>query len=190
MSKRFSNPFMEAILVALISKALIFSLGFAASYIIEGPSSPLAILMRQFCRWDSPHYIDVAKYWYVNVGEQRFFIVFFPLYPLLIKLTTFDWQYANISALLISNVSSIIAVVYLFKLVKLDFEDDVAKRAVFYLSIFPTAYFLCAIYSEGLFLALVVACTYYARLEKWPLASFLGMLASLTRIKAFRFYQH
>lgn len=57
-----------------------------------------------------------------------------------------------------------------------------AERAVFYLSIFPTAYFLCAIYTEGLFLALVTACIYYARLEKWPLAGFLGMLASLTRI--------
>ncbi|MEM2969511.1 MAG: glycosyltransferase family 39 protein [Candidatus Bathyarchaeia archaeon] len=182
MPKRFSNPFMEAILVTLISKVLIFSLGFAASYIIEGPSSPLAILMRQFCRWDSPHYIDIAKNWYVNVGEQRFFIVFFPLYPLLIRLTTFDWEYVNLSALLVSNLSSIIAVIYLFKLVKLDFEDDAAKRAVFYLSIFPTAYFLCATYAESLFLALAVACMYCARLGRWSLAGLLGMLASLTRI--------
>ncbi|MGC8832347.1 MAG: hypothetical protein ACP5PQ_07190, partial [Thermoproteota archaeon] len=136
----------------------------------------------QFCHWDSPHYIDIAKNWYVNVGERRFFIVFFPLYPLLIRLTTFDWQYVNLSALVVSNVSSIIAAIYLLKLAKLDFEDDVAKRAVLYLSIFPTAYFLCAIYTEALFLALVVACVYYARLENWHLAGFLGMLSSLTRI--------
>ncbi|MEM3627452.1 MAG: hypothetical protein QXZ25_05440 [Candidatus Bathyarchaeia archaeon] len=142
----------------------------------------MSIVMRQFCRWDSPHYIDIAKNWYVNVGEQRFFIVFFPLYPLLIRLTTFDWQYVNLSALLISNVSSIVAAAYLFKLARLDFGDDAARRAVFYLSIYPTAYFLCAIYTEGLFLALVTACIYYARMEKWPLAGFLGMLASLTRI--------
>ncbi|MEM3601589.1 MAG: hypothetical protein QXN87_02835 [Candidatus Bathyarchaeia archaeon] len=182
MHRRFSNPLTSAVLVGLISKVLIFSLGFAGTYFNEGPAPPLKILMRQFCRWDGLHLIDVARYWYVNVGEQRFFIVFFPLYPLLIRLTTFDWQYASLSALLISNVSSIIAVVYLFKLVRLDFEDDVAKRTVFYLCIFPTAYFLCAVYTEGLFLALAVACIYYARLEKWPLAGFLGMLASLTRI--------
>jgi len=79
-------------------------------------------------------------------------------------------------------VSSVVAMVYLFKLAKLDFEDDVAKRAVIYLSVYPTAYFMCAIYTEGLFLALVTACFYYARLGKWSLAGFLGMLASLTRI--------
>ncbi|MCS7114440.1 MAG: mannosyltransferase family protein [Nitrososphaerota archaeon] len=165
-----------------MSKVLIFSLGFAVTCLNEGPAPPLEILMRQFSRWDSPHYIDIAKNWYVNVGEQRFFIVFFPLYPLLIRLTTFDWKYANLTALLISNVNSIIAAIYLFKLVKLDFEDEVAVRAVLYLCIFPTAYFLCAIYTESLFLALAIACIYYARLEKWPLAGFLGMLASLTRI--------
>ncbi|MEM3665629.1 MAG: hypothetical protein QW222_00940 [Candidatus Bathyarchaeia archaeon] len=178
----FSSPLKAVVSTVLISKVLIFSLGFVVTYLNEGPSSPLSIVMRQFCRWDSPHYIDIAKNWYVNVGEQRFFIVFFPLYPLLIRLTTFDWQYVNLSALLISNVSSIVAAAYLFKLARLDFGDDAARRAVFYLSIYPTAYFLCAIYTEGLFLALVTACIYYARMEKWPLAGFLGMLASLTRI--------
>lgn len=118
MSRRFSDPFNVAILAVLMSKVLIFSLGFMATYLTEGPSSPLLILMRQFCRWDSPHYIDIAKNWYVNVGEQRFFIVFLPLYPLLIRLTTFDWQYVNLSALFVSNVSSIVAVAYLFKLAK------------------------------------------------------------------------
>jgi len=181
MHLRF-KPLATAILSMLIVKALIFSAGFVTTYLQEGPAPPLETVMRQFCRWDSPHYIDIAKNWYVNVGEQRFFIVFFPLYPLLIRLTTFNWRYVNLSALLISNVSSIIAAISLFKLVKLDFEDDVAKWAVFYLSIFPTAYFMCAIYTEGLFLALAVTCIYFARLEKWPLAGLLGMQASLTRI--------
>jgi Gpi18-like mannosyltransferase len=137
--------------------------------------------MRQFSRWDSSNYIDIAKNWYVNEGEQRFFIVFFPLYPVLIRLTTFNFEYINLSALLVSNVSSIFAAVYLFKLAKLDFDDDVAKKAVLYLSIFPTAYFLSAIYTEGLFLALVIASVYYARVEKWPLAGFLSLFAALTR---------
>lgn len=178
----FSESFKKCFLIVLLSRALIFSLGFAATYFNEGPSPPLTVVMRQFCQWDSPHYIDIAKNWYVNVGEQRFFIVFFPLYPLLIRLTVFDWHYVNLSALLVSNISSIIATIYLFKLTKLDFKEDVAKRAVLYLSFFPTAYFLCAIYTEGLFLALAISCVYYARLEKWPLAGLLGMLASLTRI--------
>ncbi len=168
--------------LSIVIKVLIFSLGFIITWLNVGPSSPISTLMNQFCRWDSPHYIDIAKNWYVNVGEQRLFIVFFPLYPALIRLTTFDFQYINVSALLISNVSSIIAMVYLFKLAKLDFGDEISKRAVLYLNVFPTAYFLAAIYTEGLFLALVIACFYYARMGKWPLAGLLGMFSSLTRM--------
>jgi len=179
---RIPYPVKVAIPSSLVIKFLIFSLGFVVTWLNQGPSSPLSIVMNQFYRWDSPHYIDIAKNWYVNVGEQRLFIVFFPLYPALIKLTTFDYQYINLSALLISNVSSLVAIVYLFKLTNIDFGDSISRRAVLYLNIFPTAYFLCAIYTEGLFLAAVIACFYYARMGKWPLAGLLGMFSSLTRI--------
>jgi len=180
--KRIPYSLKIAILIFLIVKVFVFSLGFAVSYLYVGPSPPLSIIMRQFDHWDSPHYIDIAKNWYVNEGDQRNFIVFFPLYPLLIRLTTFSFEYINLSALIVSNVSSILAAVYLFKLAKLDFNDDVAKRSVLYLSVFPTAYFLSAIYTEGLFFALVIASVYYARVKKWPLAGFLSLLAALTRL--------
>jgi hypothetical protein len=87
-----------------------------------------------------------------------------------------------LSALLISNVSSIIAAIYLFKLTKLDFNTNIAKRAVLYLCIFPTAFFLSAIYPEGLFLALTIGSFYYARTDRWPLAGGLSLFAALTRI--------
>ena len=180
--KKIPYSLKIVILITLIVKIFIFSLGFAVTYVNEGAAPPLSIVMRQFSHWDSPHYIDIAKSGYVNEGEQRLFIVFFPLYPLLIRLTTFSFDYINLSALIVSNVSSIFAAVYLFKLAQLDFSDDVAKKAVLYLSVFPTAYFLSAIYTEGLFFALVIASVYYARTEKWPLAGFLSMLAALTRI--------
>jgi Gpi18-like mannosyltransferase len=180
--KRIPYSLKIVILITLIVKILVFSLGFAVTYANEGAAPPLSILMRQFDHWDSPHYIDIAKNGYVNEGEQHLFIVFFPLYPLLVRLATFSFDYINLSALLVSNVSSIFAAIYLFKLAQFEFNDDVAKKAVLYLSIFPTAYFLSAIYTEGLFFALIIASIYYARTEKWPLAGFLSMLAALTRI--------
>ncbi|MBN1244589.1 hypothetical protein JXA31_03250 [Candidatus Bathyarchaeota archaeon] len=138
--------------------------------------------MGQFSKWDSPHYMFIAQNGYVNEGDPANFIVFFPLYPLLVRLITFDFAYINLSGLIISNVCSILFVIYLFKLAKLDYSDSVAKKAVLYLSVFPTAYFLSAAYTESLFLAVVIASLYYARNAKWPLAGFLGLLASLTRI--------
>jgi Gpi18-like mannosyltransferase len=175
-----------AILIALIAKLAVFSLGYAAAYTTafeRGASTePLQLIMDQFSKWDSPHYMFIAENGYVNEGDPANFIVFFPLYPLLVKLITFDFTYVNLSGLIVSNVCSIAVVIYLFKLVKFDHSDSVAKKAVLYLSVFPTAYFLSAAYTESLFLALVIASIYYARNSKWPLAGFLGSLASLTRI--------
>ena len=171
-----------AILVVIVAKILVFSLGYAANYMNDASASPLTVIMNQFNRWDAPHYIDIARNWYINQGDQRNLIVFFPLYPILIRLATVNFSYMSLSALVVSNVSSIIAFVYLFKLAKLDFDDSVALKAVLFLSIFPTAYFLSAPYTEGLFSALVIASVYYARLSKWPLAGFLGLFAALTRI--------
>jgi Gpi18-like mannosyltransferase len=138
--------------------------------------------MNQFSKWDSPHYMFIAENGYVNEGDPANFIVFFPLYPLLVRLITFDFAYINLSGLIVSNAFSVIAVVYLFKLARLDYSDSVAKKAVLYLSVFPTAYFLSAVLTESLFLALVIASLHYARNAKWPLAGFLGLFASLTRI--------
>ena len=180
--KKIPYSIKIVILIIVIVKLFIFSLGFTVSYIDDGPAPPLSIIMRQFSHWDSPHYIDIAQNGYVNEGDQRFFIVFFPLYPALIRLITFNFEYINLSALIVSNVSSVFAALYLFKLARLDFSDDIAKKAVLYLCIFPTAYFLSAIYTEGLFFALVISSVYYARVGKWSVAGFLSFFAALTRI--------
>lgn len=180
--QKIPHSLRVAILVVLLAKVLVFSLGYATTYLNEGPAPPLQIVMNQFTRWDSPHYIDIAKNWYVAQGEQRIFLVFFPLYPILIRLSTVDLNYINLSALLVSNISSIIGFTYLFKLAKFDFDDNVAKKAVLYLSIFPTAYFLSAPYTEGLFFALTIGSIYYARSAKWPLAGILSLFAALTRL--------
>lgn len=187
------------ILIVVLSKLLIFSVGYIVTfmsnphfilYTAQGtlPSTPFNIVMYEFAKplaaQDSYHYLYIAHHWYdSNPSDDQYnFIVFFPLYPILVKLITFDFSYVNLSALIVSNASSVIALFYLFKLAKLDFDDGVAQKVVLFLSIFPTAYFMSVPYTEGLFLALTIACLYYARLGKWPLAGVLGFLAALTRL--------
>jgi hypothetical protein len=164
------------------SKLLVFFLGYLTTYVSKGPASPLWILMNQFYHWDSLYYVGIAKDWYVNQGAQQTFIVFFPLYPALVRLTTFNFAYVNLSALLVSNVGSVVAGLYLYKLVKLDFDENAAVKAVLYLCVFPTAFFMSLMYTEGLFLALTIASLFYARTGKWAAAGFLSMFATLTRL--------
>jgi len=160
---------------------LIFSIGFFAVYLNTGSIPSVTDI---FNHWDAPHYVDIAKNWYASdpTLDAYNFIVFFPLYPSLIRLFTIGLNYINLSALVISNVCSIIAFIYLYKLAKLEFSESIAVKAILFLSIFPTAYFLSAPYTESLFFALVIASFYYARLGKWWFAGILSLFASLTRI--------
>lgn len=171
-----------AIVIVLVAKLVVLSVGYITTYVNSGGGVPLTILNNLFNRWDAPHYADIAQNWYVNVGDAANFIVFFPLYPVLVRLFTLDFTYVNISALVVANVCSLIAFLYLYKLAKLEFGEGVAVKAVLFLSVFPTAYFLSAPYTEGLFFALIIACLYYARVGKWHFAGLLGMLAALTRL--------
>lgn len=180
--QKVQQPLTAAILIVFFSKVLVFCLGYIVSFSVNSSASPLSILMSQFYHWDSTYYLDIAKSGYINQGASQNLIVFFPLYPLIIRLVTTNFSYINLSALLVSNVSSFVAAFYLFKLVKLDYDDNAAVKAVLYFCIFPTAFFLSVMYTEGLFLALTIASFYYARMGKWRLAGLLSLFSALTRI--------
>ncbi len=171
-----------ALLIVILAKILVLAIGYFVTYSNSGPAPPLTILMNMFNHWDAPHYEAIAKNWYVNTGDPANFIVFFPLYPILVSLFTVDFNYISLSALIVSNICSLIAFFYLYKLAKLEFNNSVAVKAVLFLSVFPTAYFLSVPYTEGLFFALVIASIYYARLGKWQFAGLIGLFAALTRI--------
>ena len=171
-----------AILFVVLAKIIVLTIGYIVTYINNGPAPPLTILMNMLNHWDAQNYEAIAKNGYVNSGDAANLIVFFPLYPILIHLFTVDFIYVNLSALIVSNVCSLIAFFYLYKLVKLEFNDSIAVKAVLFLSVFPTAYFLSAPYTESLFFALVIASIYYARLGKWQYAGLISLFASLTRI--------
>jgi hypothetical protein len=87
----------------------------------------------------------------------------------------------NLAGLFISNTAGLIAVIYLYVLVRREFSSQVAARTIIFLALFPTSFYLSAIYTESLFLAFAIACIYYTRTHHWWLAGFCGGLAALTR---------
>ena len=76
-------------------------------------------------------------------------------------------------------------VVVLYRLVALDFGRRTAFRATLYLSIFPTAFFWQAVYSESMFLMLSAACILWSTEGRWKLAGLAGLAAALTRSAGF-----
>jgi Gpi18-like mannosyltransferase len=135
--------------------------------------------------WDSAWYLDIAQNGYSLKENQwgLYNVVFFPFYPLLIKLAGFLLAGNFVLAGWILNIVFLfLALFYLFKLTK-EFHPEINPHLpAIFLLIFPTAIFLNSIYTEALFLFLSLAAFYYALKKKMLYAGIFGFFASITRI--------
>ena len=132
-------------------------------------------------KWDTISYVAIAKEGYEIIGDNKVRIVFLPFYPFLIKVFALIFKNYILSALIISNLCYILALIFLYKLVKENFSEKIGFRSILYLSIFPTSYFLYAGYSESTFLFLAIASFYFAKKGKWLFALAFTSLAVLTK---------
>ena len=133
-----------------------------------------------WANFDGEHYLSIAQKGYGHYNHS-----FFPVYPLILGLIKFLTD--NISILvwwgiIISNISFLAALFFLKKLTDLDFPKKVSYLILLSLIIFPTSFYFGAVYTESLFLFLVVSSFYAARTNRWYLAGVLGAFASTTRI--------
>ena len=81
----------------------------------------------------------------------------------------------------VASASALGALVVLHRLVELEFGGEAATNTVWIVAWLPVALFLSAVYSESLFLLLVIGSFYAARLGRWPTAGVLGALAAASR---------
>ncbi|GIF20279.1 Gpi18-like mannosyltransferase [Actinoplanes tereljensis] len=136
---------------------------------------PFPDLLLSLNGWDAGHYVRIAESGY-HLGPG--FPAFFPLYPLLIRLT----GGTPLSALFVANVAAFGALAVLHRLADHEFGPRVAQRATWYLAAFPTGFFLFIGYNESLFILLAVGALYAGRRGHWWLAGSLGALSSATRL--------
>jgi len=129
-------------------------------------------------QWDFGYYQKIAEFGYSGTDGT---IAFYPLFPWLVRLVACVSRSYLAAGFIVSGIASVVAAILLRRLVQLDYPTSVAMRSVWFLLIFPTAYFLQIGYSEALFLALALACILAARGERWRLAGMLGALCWMTR---------
>jgi hypothetical protein len=130
---------------------------------------------------DAHHYMDIAAKGYVPYGESSLYIVFFPLYPLLLGgMGALTGEYFYTGSLM-SMVFLTIACFFFFKTVRREYGEKPAARALKYLMLFPSVFFAMMPMSEGLFLALAAMFFYWLRKGKRWAPALVGMLAALTR---------
>ena len=132
-------------------------------------------------RWDGNSYTFIADHWYVTEGPEKYFAVFPPLYPVLVRALSFSGINSVLSGIILSNVFFILGMVVLYKLIALDYKPKIALLTVILISIFPTSFFFSVAYPESLFVFLFAASLYLSRKKSYFLAGITGGLATITR---------
>jgi Gpi18-like mannosyltransferase len=127
--------------------------------------------------FDGAHYLAIAKLGYQNTLTQAFF----PVYPLLIKLTNYLTTNPLVSGLLISHLFLIGFIYFFLKLGELDFKLSSLWQSLVLLLLFPTSFYLFSVYTESLFLFLIAAVFYFSRKQKFILASIFTAIATATK---------
>jgi hypothetical protein len=146
------------------------------------PFGPLGdFLAGPGARWDSQWFLLIAQDGYLDDDRTAFF----PLYPLLAHVAGAPLRSPLLGGMLVSLVAFGIALYLLHRLTTLELGPDAARTAVLLCAFFPMSFFFSAVYSEALFLVLSVGAVYAARLERWPLAAALAVLAGTSRSAGF-----
>ncbi len=130
-------------------------------------------------RWDACWYLRIATFGY-EPGEPG--TAFFPLFPTSIRvLGPLLGGNLALAALVVAALGYIAAMTILHVMVRADFDRRTADRTILYLSVFPTAFFFFAPFTESLFLALALASIYLVRTGRHGYAVAAALLAGLTR---------
>lgn len=145
----------------------------------------LAPYLLSWANFDGEHYLSIAIFGYKALQQA-----FFPVYPILISFFAKPISYdllsslinSTIIGLIISNATFLIALLYLYDLVRLDFPKRIAFLVISLIVFFPTSFYFGALYNESLFLLLTVLAFLEVRRGNWFWASILGMIASATRL--------
>lgn len=136
------------------------------------------VLAAPAVRWDSIHYLGIAQHGYTG-GPST---VFFPLYPLLVRVLGFLLGSDPVAGVAISLAALAVGLSLLHRLTALELGPRAADASVWLLAFAPLSLFFSAVYTESLFLALSIGSIYAARQRRWKLACGLACLASATRV--------
>src|SRR3712207_585608 len=166
--------------------------GLFASVVPTGPAHrevsavPLGTLSL-WANFDAEHYLNVAAsgYWQPPLYTSP---VFFPLYPLLIRLAALlfggpiSWEGLSVWGVLISLAVLPFALFFVYRITEEGWGARAAKGSVLTLAFFPTAFFFNAVYTESLFLMLSAGAVWAVKSRRNLLLAWLLVgLATATR---------
>ena len=156
----------------------------------ERPST-FAELFGSWQYWDGSWYLRTATVGYPTADyagppPAEAFYAFFPLFPLLIAGADLVLPGSTmIAAMLVSVATFLGMLIVLYRFLDSELRDKAwVDRTIWYLVLFPTAFFLAAPYPMSLYLMLMIAAVYFMRQGRWWVAGLVGALATASRASA------
>ncbi len=166
--------------------------------------------MNRQVAWDSEYYLSIAVGGYedpamrlidTHAGKINQNYAFFALYPSLMRLVAIPLSWlpgswgqeatpigrAALAGVIVSLLGTLGGMVALFDLARQalsntgESDDAAGLRAVFYMLVFPSAFFLAQVYTEGLFAGLAFGALAFLRRKNYLVAGILAALSVATR---------
>jgi len=186
-----SAPAAWAIAAFIVGRLVVAASGWAALHIAGAPSPRARLLadpaflfhgaagnlLNPGLSWDGNWFAGIASRGYDSAES----LAFFPLYPYLVRVTTVIFSSVLVSGIIVSLVCAAAAMVVLYRMVATRYDARTAAWTIAFLSLCPTSLFFQAVYSESLFLLLVVGSLALAERERWAVGCAVGGLAAMTR---------
>lgn len=173
------RAWIESLRLAVVARVLFGVVAVLASWLLMlfefGPPDTGALDMWR--RWDAHHFLTIAEFGYTAPESDAHAAAFFPAFPLAVRAVMLVGPSPVAAGLLVAALASIVAGYFLFKLAESELGTGAARRALLYMTVFPTAVFLIAPYSESLFLAGAIAAFYFARRGSWHLVGIPAAVA-------------
>ncbi|MFI5346704.1 MAG: mannosyltransferase family protein [Elusimicrobiota bacterium] len=132
----------------------------------------------QFKTWDAQHYLFLSRFGYAPGSESN---RFFPLWPLAVRAGAFLVRSHLVSALLLTNLLSLAALLLFHDYCARRRGEGSADAALLLLLAYPGSLFFGFPYSESLFVLLAVAFLAALDLKRWRWVALTAFLLPLTR---------
>ncbi|MBI4892071.1 MAG: hypothetical protein HY821_15705 [Acidobacteria bacterium] len=145
---------------------------------VEAPSyAPGYLLAGVWQRFDTFWYLQIAGHGY----EDPRSVVFYPLYPMLIRGLTLAGVPPLWAALVIARLAAVMFLWGLIVLLSMELERAEAHWAAVWMLAWPSGFMLLAAYPESLMLAFAVWGFHFARRGQWWIAALCGAGAAVTK---------
>jgi hypothetical protein len=150
----------------------------------ERPTFSEAPILGGLTGHDAIYLLGIARdgYHLTPVQGQFYDWVFFPLYPLLVRLTSLATGLdIAVAGVFVANAAGLTALVLVYKLARRHLDSGSAGRAVFLVALAPGAVAMGMAYSDSLLLACAAGAMLAAERRRYPAMGVLFALAVLSR---------